>query len=186
MYDADAYKDLSKRKLVAVCVRYLHNSTLKERAVGFVEMDNMTERSCDVRWSSWSNAVSKVFTLLGPILEMLTTFSESSSQTKLEADTLLHQMQKKKVLFLHVTFNQLFRDSDYTTKGLQSAPLSLTDCIDLIEGLKDSDTQFRNENEAFDKVMALRDELMNKHEIDMGCLWITHKEVACQVRQYER
>ena len=37
--------------------------------------------------------------------------------------------------------------------------------IDLIEGLKDSYTQFRNENYAFDKVMALADELMNKHEI---------------------
>lgn len=27
---------------MAVCVRYLRNSTLKERAVGFVETDNMT------------------------------------------------------------------------------------------------------------------------------------------------
>ena len=39
---ADECKDLLKRELVAVCVRYLHNSTLKERAVGFVETDNMT------------------------------------------------------------------------------------------------------------------------------------------------
>lgn len=276
---ADECKDLSKRELVAVCIRYLNNGTLKERAVGFVETDNMTadaisvkilevleplqldpglcvgfgfdgasvmsgnrggvhvilkktfphalyvhcnshklnlvlctaakvspgistffgiinslhnfmngaqrhakfleiqkqmrpeqktlelERSCEVRWSSWSNAVSKVLTLLGPILETLATFSESSGQTKIEADSLLHQMQTKKFLFLLVTFNQLFEVSDYATKGLQSSTLSVTDCIDLIEGLKDSYTQFRNENDAFDKVMALTDELMNKHEI---------------------
>jgi len=96
------------------------------------------ERSCDVRWSSWSNAVSKVLTLLGLILETLATFSESYAQTKLEADSLLHQMQTKKFLFLFVTFNQLFEVSDYATKGLQSSTLSVTDCIDLIEGLKDS------------------------------------------------
>lgn len=103
--------------------------------------------------------------LLGPILENLATFSESSGQTKIEADSLLHQMQTKKFLFLLVAFNQLFEVSDYATKGLQSSTLSVTDCIDLIEGLKDSYTQFRNENDAFDKVMALTDELMNKHEI---------------------
>ena len=51
------------------------------------------ERSCDVSWSSWSNAVSKVFTLPGPMLETLATFSKSSGQTKLEADSLLRQMQ---------------------------------------------------------------------------------------------
>uniref|UniRef100_A0A3B4X175 TTF-type domain-containing protein n=1 Tax=Seriola lalandi dorsalis TaxID=1841481 RepID=A0A3B4X175_SERLL len=123
------------------------------------------EQSCDVRWSSWSNAVSKVLTLLGPILEALATFSESSGQTKIEADSLLHQMQTKKFLFLLITFNQLFEVSDFATKGLQSSTLSVTDCIDLIEGLKDNYTKFRNENDAFDKVMALTDELMNKHEI---------------------
>jgi len=63
------------------------------------------ERSGDVRWSSWSNAVSKVLTLLRPILEILATFSENSGQTKLEADSLLHQMQKKRFLFLLVTLN---------------------------------------------------------------------------------
>ncbi len=48
---------------------------------------------------------------------------------------------------------------------MQSSTLSVTDSIDLIEGLKDNYTKFRNENDAFDKVMALTDELMNKHEI---------------------
>lgn len=276
---ADECKDLSKRELVAVCIRYLHSGTLRERAVGFVETANMTaeaisakilevleplqldpalcvgfgfdgasvmsgnrggvhvilkktfphavyvhcsshrlnlvlstaakvspgvstffdvinslhtfmtgahrhakfleiqkqmrpgkktlelEQSCDVRWSSWSNAVSKVLTLLGPILETLATFSESSGQTKIEADSLLHQMQTKKFLFLLITFNQLFEVSDFATKGLQSSTLSVTDSIDLIEGLKDNFTKFRNENYAFDKVMGLTDELMNKHEV---------------------
>ncbi|KAL7395745.1 hypothetical protein ABVT39_022378 [Epinephelus coioides] len=59
----------------------------------------------------------------------------------------------------------LFEVSNYATKGLRSSTLSVTDCIDLIEGLKDSYTKFRNENDAFEKVMALTDELMNKHEI---------------------
>ena len=46
---ADECKDLSKRELVAVCVRYLHNGTLKERAVGFVEMDNMTAEAISAK-----------------------------------------------------------------------------------------------------------------------------------------
>ena len=79
------------------------------------------ERSCDVSWSSWSNAVSKVFTLLGPMLETLATFSKSSGQTKLEADSLLRQMQTNFFLFLPFTFNQLFEVSGYATKGLQSS-----------------------------------------------------------------
>ncbi len=72
---------------------------------------------------------------------------------------------KQKSLFLLITFNQLFKVSDFATKGLQSSTLSVTDSIDLIEGLKDNYTKFRNKNDAFDKVMALTDELMNKHEI---------------------
>ncbi len=39
---ADECKDLSKRELVAVCIRYLHNRALRERAVGFVETGNTT------------------------------------------------------------------------------------------------------------------------------------------------
>lgn len=72
-------------------------------------------------------------------------------------------MQTKKFMFLLVTFNQLFDVSDYATKGLQSSTLSVTDCIDLIEGLKDSYTHFRNVNDTFDNVLT--DELMDKHEI---------------------
>ena len=77
------------------------------------------ERSCDVSWSSWSNAVRcKVFTLPGPMLETLATFSKSSGQTKLEADSLLRQMQTNFFLLLPFTFNQLFEVSDYATCNL--------------------------------------------------------------------
>lgn len=103
------------------------------------------ERSCDVHWNSWSSAVSKVLTLLGPKLETLAKFSENSGHTNFEADSLLQQLQMKKILFLLVTFKKLFETSDYATKGLQFATISLTDCIDLIEGLKESYTTFRNE-----------------------------------------
>ena len=46
---ADECKDLSKRELVAVCVRYLHNGTLEERAVGFVETDKMTAEAISAK-----------------------------------------------------------------------------------------------------------------------------------------
>lgn len=39
---ADEYKDLSKKELIAVCVRYIFNGNLRERAVGFVATDDMT------------------------------------------------------------------------------------------------------------------------------------------------
>lgn len=38
---ADECKDLSKKELVAVCIRYIHKGVLKERAVGFVETQDM-------------------------------------------------------------------------------------------------------------------------------------------------
>uniref|UniRef100_A0A673LF96 TTF-type domain-containing protein n=1 Tax=Sinocyclocheilus rhinocerous TaxID=307959 RepID=A0A673LF96_9TELE len=257
---ADECKDLSKKELVAVCIRYIHKGQLKERAVGFVETGDMSTsaisakilevleplqldpnlcvgfgfdgasvmsgkkggvhvilkktfphavyvhcnshrlnlvlctaskvspciskcfdvinnlhsfmtgshrharfmqiHSCDVRWSSWS-----MLTLLGPILETLAEFSESSGHSKLEADSLLHQMQTEKFLFLLVTFNKLFEMSDYATKDLQSATISVTDCIDLIEGLKEIYTTFRNEENYLDKAMALTEDLMKRHGI---------------------
>ena len=53
------------------------------------------DRSCDTRWSSKSESVHKVLHLLDVILEGLAEFSESSGQTKTDADNLLHQIQTK-------------------------------------------------------------------------------------------
>jgi len=39
---ADECKDISKRELVAVCVRYVHAGKVKERAVGFIETGDMS------------------------------------------------------------------------------------------------------------------------------------------------
>ncbi|KAI4793167.1 hypothetical protein KUCAC02_032895 [Chaenocephalus aceratus] len=38
---ADECKDVSKRELVAVCIRYMHKGMIKERAVGFLETGDM-------------------------------------------------------------------------------------------------------------------------------------------------
>lgn len=38
---ADEYKDQAKRELLAVCLRYMHNGVIKERAVGFVATEEM-------------------------------------------------------------------------------------------------------------------------------------------------
>ncbi|CAL9692726.1 unnamed protein product [Knipowitschia caucasica] len=84
----------------------------------------------------------------------------------MDADALLNQIQNKKFLFLLVTFNLLFEVSDYATKGLQSPTLSVTDCTDLIEGLKDNYTKFRHKNATYNKTLALADDLMIKHDIN--------------------
>ncbi|KAL7376948.1 hypothetical protein ABVT39_018890 [Epinephelus coioides] len=39
---ADEYKDLSKKELIAVCLTYVYNGNLRERAVGFVATNDMT------------------------------------------------------------------------------------------------------------------------------------------------
>lgn len=39
---ADEYKDQSKRELVAVSLRYVHNGMIKERAIGFAETADLT------------------------------------------------------------------------------------------------------------------------------------------------
>ena len=41
-------------------------------------------------------------------------------------------------VFILVMFNRLFEMSDYATKGLQCSTITVTDCIDLIEGLKEN------------------------------------------------
>uniref|UniRef100_A0A3B3R0H2 DUF4371 domain-containing protein n=1 Tax=Paramormyrops kingsleyae TaxID=1676925 RepID=A0A3B3R0H2_9TELE len=124
------------------------------------------ERSADTRWSSKSGAVSKVLTLLDVILEVLAEYAESSGQSKVEAQSLLQQIQTKKFLFLLVTFGKLFQTSDFATQGLQSPTLSVPECIDLIEGLKESFARFRDNSVCdFEQVMKLTEELMQKNEI---------------------
>ena len=41
---ADEYKDISKRELVAVCIRFMAGGLIKERAVGFLDTADMTAR----------------------------------------------------------------------------------------------------------------------------------------------
>lgn len=277
---ADEYKDESKRELVAVCVRYINGGKIKERAIGFVDTNDMSavaiaekilevieplqldpslcvgfsfdgasvmsgnkggvhvilkqtfpqavyvhcnshrlnlvlcatskvsghvsaffdtvnnihsfmtgssrharfvevqkelhpdrpflelQRSVDTRWSSKSGAVSKILTLLDVILEVLAEYSESSGQTQAEAQSLLLQIQTKKFVFLLVTFGKLFQTSDFATRGLQSPTLCVTECIDLIEGLKENFAQFRHDSKCgYEAVMKLTGELMSKYDI---------------------
>lgn len=93
-------------------------------------------RSMDIRWSSKSESVSRVLTLYDVILETLSEFAEGSGQTKIEAESLLQQIQNKRSIFLLVAFSKLFSASDFATKGLQSPSVSVTDCVHMIEGLK--------------------------------------------------
>ncbi|XP_034033315.1 zinc finger MYM-type protein 1-like [Thalassophryne amazonica] len=124
------------------------------------------ERSVDTRWSSKAGSVDKILTLFDVILEVLAECAESSGQTKVDAQSLLQQIQTKKFLFLLVTFGKLFETSSFATQGLQSPTLSVTGCIDLIEGLKDSFAEFRDKPECvFQQVMKLTEDLMQKCEI---------------------
>ncbi len=124
------------------------------------------ERPSDTRWSSRASSVSKVLQLLDVILEMLAQCSEKNGETKFEADSLLHQVQTKKFLFLLVTFGKLFETTEFATRGLQSSTLSVTDTISLIENLKLNLVKFRDNSEGdFEKVMKLSEELMTKYDI---------------------
>lgn len=282
---ADEYKDQAKRELLAVCIRYIHNGIITERAVGFVAIEDMSataisrkilevieplqldpslcvgfsfdgaavmsgnkggvqailketfpravyihcnshrlnlvlatvskssvhvstffetlnslhsfmtgssrharflemqkelnptrqslelERSTDVRWSSKSGSVKKVLTLLDAVLEVLSEYGDSAnSQTRLEAQSLAHQIETKKFIFLLVTFAKLFDITDFATKGLQSPTLSIVDCIDLIESVKESFIGLRDHSQPqneFGKVLSLTDDLTKKHEITL-------------------
>ncbi len=105
------------------------------------------ERPSDTRWSSRASSVSKVLQLLDVILEMLAQCSEKNGETKFEADSLLHQVQTKKFLFLLVTFGKIFETTEFATRGLQSSTLSVTDTISLIENLKLNLVKFRDNSE---------------------------------------
>nr|XP_033815478.1 zinc finger MYM-type protein 1-like [Geotrypetes seraphini] len=121
----------------------------------------------DTKWSLKSGSVKKVLTLFDVILEVLAELSNSAGQAKLDAQFLLFQIETKKFLFLAVTFGKLFELSDFATKGLQSTTKSIADCINLIECLKDTFVQFReNTSNDFDKVIELIDELTEKFDIE--------------------
>ncbi len=277
---ADEYKDHSKKELIAVCVRYIFDGNLRERAVGFVATDHMTSsciankilevleplqldpelcvgfsfdgaavmsggrvgvqvllkktfphavyvhchshrlnlvlstaskvsptvatffdvinslhhfmtganrharflqiqkelhpnkpclelvRSTDIRWSSKSESVSRVLTLYDVILETLSEFAEGSGQTKIEAESLLQQIQNKRFIFLLVAFSKLFSASDFATKGLQSPSVSVTDCVHMIEGLKETFALFRNNSDGeFERIIRLTDDIMKKNDV---------------------
>ncbi|ROL48817.1 hypothetical protein DPX16_22336 [Anabarilius grahami] len=52
--------------------------------------------STDIRWSSKSKSVSRVLKLYNVILETLSGFAEGSGQTKIDAESLLQQIQTKR------------------------------------------------------------------------------------------
>ena len=68
--------------------------------------------------------------LLNVKLEVFAQCVESTGQTKVEAQSLLQQIQTKRFIFLHlVTFGKL---NDFDTQGLQSPTYSVSKCIDLM------------------------------------------------------
>ena len=125
------------------------------------------ERATDTRWSSRSGAISKTLELLDVLLEHLAEcLDESDRRTSQEADSLLQQIQTKKFIFLLVAFGKLFDTSDFATKGLQDPKSCVSECIALIESVKNRFKTFRdNTNGDFDKVIKLTDEIMQKNDI---------------------
>ena len=103
--------------------------------------------------------------MLDVLLETLAEYSETSGQTKLDADNLLQQMQTKKFIFMLVVFCKFFQCSDFATKGLQSPAISVADCISLIETLKATLATRDDSDGDFDKVLRLTEELMVKYDI---------------------
>lgn len=64
------------------------------------------------------------------------------------------------------TFGKLFQINDFATQDLQSPTLSVSECVNLIEGLKENFAQFRDNSKCgFEQVMKLTEELMQKYEI---------------------
>ena len=121
------------------------------------------ERASDTRWSSRSGAISKTLELLDVLLEHLAECLDESGQTRQEADSLLQQIQTKKFIFLLVAFGKLFDTSDFATKGLQDPKSCVSECVALIESVKNRFKTYRdNTNGDFDKVVKLTDEIMQK------------------------
>lgn len=123
-------------------------------------------RSTDIRWSSKSESVSQVLTLYDVILETLSEFAEGSGQTRIHAESLLQQLQTKRFIFLLVAFSKLFSASDFATKSLQSPSVSVTDCIHMIEGVKETFATFRSNSDGeFERIIRLSDDIMTKNNV---------------------
>ncbi|KAF3850488.1 hypothetical protein F7725_012260 [Dissostichus mawsoni] len=59
----------------------------------------------------------------------------------------------------------LFNKSDFATKGLQSISVSVTETVDLIESLKESLTDMRSGDSAFQKILESKNKLMEDNDI---------------------
>lgn len=111
-------------------------------------------------------SVSRVLKLYDVILETLSEFAEGSGQTKIDAESLLQQIQTKRFIFLLVAFSKLFSASEFVTKGLQSLSVSVTDSVHMIEGLKETFTTFRNNSDGeFERIIGLTDDVMKKNDV---------------------
>ncbi len=110
--------------------------------------------------------MSRVLTLYDVILETLSEFAEGSGQTKIEAESLLQQIQNKRFIFHLVAFSKLFSASDFAPKGLLSPSVSVTDCVHMIEGLKETFALFRNNSDGeFERIVRLTDDIMKKNDV---------------------
>lgn len=112
------------------------------------------------------SSVGDVFNSFDAILETLSEFAESGGQTGLEAQSLLQQVQTKKFTFLLVASCTLSEVSELASKGLQSDTLglSLTECIDSIEGLKQELYVLRHGG--FEQILTASNGLTDKNEIE--------------------
>ncbi|KAI9525244.1 hypothetical protein NQZ68_009924 [Dissostichus eleginoides] len=114
---------------------------------------------------SKSAAVSKVYTLYDVILEVLSDYSEEGGQSQFDAQSLLQQMRTNIFIFFLVLFRDRFNKSDFATKGLQSISVYVTDSVDLIESLKESLTDMRSGDSAFQKILESTNKLMEDNDI---------------------
>ena len=116
--------------------------------------------STDIRCSK------SVLTLYDVILETLSELAEGSGQTEIDTESLLQQLQTIRFIFLLVTFSKLFSASDFATKSLQSSSVSVTACIHMIDGLKETFTTFRcNSDGEFERIITLTDDIMRKNDV---------------------
>lgn len=157
----------------------MYNGNLRER-VGFVLTDNMTSSGITKKyWNhcSWILNCVRASVLteqqLCPLRNpgcrcssTLSEFAEGSSQTKIDAESLLQQLQTKRFIFLLVAFSKLFTASDFATKSLQSPSVSVTDCIHMIDGLKETFATFRSNSDGkFERIIRLTDDIMKKNYV---------------------
>ncbi|KAF3840229.1 hypothetical protein F7725_018946 [Dissostichus mawsoni] len=163
---ADETKDASKKEQMSLVVRYYYDGVVQESFLEYLEAEHLDavqkemfsgpprelQRLSDTRWACRYIACRNLMDRLTAVIRVLEEISDEPNPTRaVEARGLLCQIDIKFIALLTV-FRKVLGDTKLLSDMLQSSKIDLCKAIDLIETLRQTLEEYRNEGESFNEL----------------------------------